>query len=322
MFNGSWEEARDLGKDEKKWLLVNIQNEQIFDCQVLNRDIWKNEGVIETVREKFVFLQYSKNDPRADQYIQYYFQNSEIDDEYPHVAVVDPRTGEQVKLWSRKMPGPADFLMQLYEFLDRYSLESFAKNPVAKRKSEAKKEKPVELLSEEEQLERALKASMATTSDSPDGDQDGNLKIPYEDPDDLTRSIGDIKGKSTNTAPNNDDVDMMEDAGPTAQNGAISSTPSPWHSIPSNNPHAEPAPGPSITRIQLRHPAGRIVRRFDANDPVQRIYEYLKAEPIDDKQGVEFELVSMGKNLMDSRTETIEGAGLKNGTVMVEFVEG
>lgn len=325
MFNGSWEEARDLGKDEKKWLLVNIQNEQIFDCQVLNRDIWKNEGVIETVREKFVFLQYSKNDPRADQYIQYYFQNSEIDDEYPHVAVVDPRTGEQVKLWSRKMPGPADFLMQLYEFLDRYSLESFAKNPVAKRKSEAKKEKPVELLTEEEQLERALQASMAT------GQPEGNLKVPDEDPDDLTRSIGDIKGKShvsarpasasasADEAGDAEDVDMLSDAGPSAQNG---SAPSPWLSIPSDQPHVEPPPGPSVTRIQLRHPGGRIVRRFDVDDKVQRIYEYLKAEPIGDRQGVEFELVAMGKNLMERRDETIQEAGLKMGTVMVEFVEG
>ena len=34
-----------------------------------------------------------------------------------------------------------------------------------------------------------------------------------------------------------------------------------------------------------------------------------------------FELVSMGKNLIESKDQTIEEAGLKNGTVMVEFVE-
>ncbi|KAK5942931.1 UBX domain protein Ubx2 [Knufia obscura] len=303
MFNGTWEDARDEGKAEKKWLLVNIQNEKVFDCQVLNRDVWKNEGIIETVRENFVFLQYSKDDPRGDQYCQYYFQQSEIEDEYPHVAIVDPRTGEQVKLWSRKMPSAAEFLMQLHEFLDRYSLESKAKNPVAKRKSEAKKEKPVELLSEEEQMEKAIQASMgggaAVSSDE-------SLKVPVEDPDDLTRSVGDLKGK---------DVDMEE--APT--NG--SATKSPFASIPSDRPHEEPAQGPNVTRIQLRHPEGRIVRRFELADPVQRIYEYLKASPVDGKQGVEFELVAMGKNLMESREQTIEEAGLKNGTVMVEFIE-
>ena len=70
MFDGSWEEAREEGKENKRWLLVNIQNEKVFDCQVLNRDIWKNESVIDTVKENFVFLQYSKDDPRAEQYCQ------------------------------------------------------------------------------------------------------------------------------------------------------------------------------------------------------------------------------------------------------------
>ena len=63
------------------------------------------------------------------------------------------------------------------------------------------------------------------------------------------------------------------------------------------------------------------MRRFAQDDPVQRIYEFLKAEPIEGKEGAEFELISMGKNLFDSRNETIEAAGLKNGTVMVEFVD-
>lgn len=303
MFNGSWEEARDEGKAEKKWLLVNIQNEKVFDCQVLNRDVWKNEGIIETVRENFVFLQYSKDDPRGDQYNQYYFQQSEIEDEYPHVAIVDPRTGEQVKLWSRKMPTAAEFLMQLHEFLDRYSLESNAKNPVAKRKSEVKKEKAVELLTEEEQMERAIQASMTAGAPQSSGE---SLKVPEEDPDDLTRSIGDLKGK---------DVDMAE----VPTNGSAAK--SPFASISSDRPHEEPPQGPNVTRIQIRHPDGRIVRRFELSDPVQRIYEYLKASPVDGKEGVEFELVAMGKNLMDMREQTIEEAGLKMGTVMVEFIE-
>jgi len=304
MFNASWDEARDEGKAEKKWLLVNIQNEKVFDCQVLNRDVWKNEGIMETVRENFVFLQYSKDDPRGDQYCQYYFQQSEIEDEYPHVAIVDPRTGEQVKLWSRKMPSAAEFLMQLHEFLDRYSLESNARNPVAKRRSEVKKEKPVEMLTEEEQMERAIQESMGGAAGAAQPAE--SLQAPDQDPDDLTRSIGDLKGKGVGTA-----------EAPT--NG--SAVKSPFASIPSDRLHEEPSQGPNVTRIQIRHPEGRIVRRFELSDPVQRIYEYLKASPVDGKEGVEFELVAMGKNLMDAREQTIEDAGLKMGTVMVEFIE-
>lgn len=301
MFNGSWDDARDEGKAEKKWLIVNIQNEKVFDCQVLNRDIWKDPSIVETVTENFLFLQYSKDDPRADQYCQYYFHNSEVEDEYPHVAIVDPRTGEQVKLWSRKIPNAGEFLMQLHEFLDRYSLDNTARNPVAKRRSEAKKEKPLDMLTEEEQMERALQASMAGQ---------GSLKVPDEDPDELTRSVGDLKGK---------DVAMVETE-QTQTNG--SAAPSLWAQIPSDKPHEEPAANAAeTTRIQIRHPEGRIVRRFALKDKVQRIFEYLKASPIEGREGIEFDVVAMGTNLMNVRDQTIEEAGLKNASVMVEFSE-
>lgn len=69
MYQGSWEKARDMGKDEEKWLLVNIQDPAIFDCQRLNRDIWKNKDIKETVRENFIFLQYAKDDQRGQQYM-------------------------------------------------------------------------------------------------------------------------------------------------------------------------------------------------------------------------------------------------------------
>ncbi|RMD43873.1 hypothetical protein DV735_g1226, partial [Chaetothyriales sp. CBS 134920] len=309
MFKGSWEDARDLGKEEKKWILVNIQDGSIFDCQALNRDLWKNDGVVDTVKENFVFLQYSKDDPRADNYIQFYFQQHENADMYPHIAIVDPRTGEQIKVWTRKMPSAAEFLMQLHEFLDRYSLDNNARNPVAKRKSEAKKQKPVDQLTEEEMLERALQASMAPHA----GDR---LQPPaVEDPDDLTRSIGDVRDLKSGGDP--DSMSIYENG-----NDSASEQASVFSTIPSNQPHAEPPQGPGITRIQIRHPAGRLVRRFSQDDPVQRIYEFLKAEPLEGREGQDFELVSMGKNLLESRHETIEAAGLKNGTVMVEFLDG
>jgi UBX domain-containing protein 7 len=310
MYKGEWDSARDEGKEEKKWLLVDIQDPSIFDCQALNRDLWKNEGIVETVKENFVFLQYNRDDPRASQYTQYYFQNYESANEYPHVAIVDPRTGEQIKLWARKVPPAPEFLMQLHEFLDRYSLDNNARNPVAKRRSEAKKAKPVDQLTEEEMLERALQASLASQSDE-------QKPMPGEDPDDLTRSVGDLRGAQETVI--NEAMDVEKNGADEAAEEATEINT--FALISSNRPHAEPPAGPGITRVQIRHPGGRIVRRFAEQDPVQRIYEYLKAEPLEGKEGSHFELVSMGKNLMELRHETIESAGLKNGTVMVEFVD-
>lgn len=300
-----WDLAREEGREHEKWILVNIQDPSVFDCQLLNRDLWKNASIKETIQEHFIFLQYTKDDPRAGPYIQYYFQASDVSDNYPHIAIIDPRTGEQMKVWS----GPpvvkaADFLMQLHEFLDRYSLNHKVRNPVAKRKPETK-EKSIDAMTEEEMMELAMKNSL--------GAEAAQAKK-LEDPDDLTRSSGDIKGKGK--AVDDEDVDMDE----ADEDGPAKSA---FSSIPGDRPHVEPPADPATTtRIQFRHPTGRVIRRFALDDPVRRIYEWLKAEPVlPDKTGVEFELNSMGRNLIDVLDERVGDAGLKNGTVMIGYIE-
>lgn len=307
----SWDDAREEGKAEEKWIIVNIQDPAVFDCQILNRDIWKNESIRDTVKENFLFMQYAKDDPRGSQYIQYYFQARDSQDAYPHIAIVDPRTGEQVKVWSGPpVPKAPDFLMQLHEFLDRYSLNVNARNPVAKRKPEVRKEKQVDRMTEEEMLEMALQNSLANDR--------GRRE---DDPDDLTRSVGEVgKGKAKVAA---EADDMMEEADPASTNGHTGTSDSPFSMISAAKPHIEPAPDPSsTTRVQFRHSGGRIIHRFALSDPVRRLYEWLKASPLEGKDGMAFELVFMQKNLIEVLDDTIEHAGLKNGTVMVEFLEG
>jgi hypothetical protein len=304
----SWDVARDSGKEEKKWIIVNVQDPALFDCQKLNRDIWKHEGIKELVKENFIFIQYSKDDPRGNQYFQYYFQFRDNQDSYPHIAIIDPRTGEQVKVWSGPpVPNPSDFLMQLVEFLDRYSLDASKKNPVAKRKLEKPKSLDVNRLTEEEMLDLALQNSLANN---------GSGSGPKEaDPDELTKSFGDVsKGKGKEVENEATEVELSADQ------AAVSSGSSPFAQIMSNA-HTEPNPGPGVTRIQFRHSNGRVVRRFSENDPVRRIYEWLKAEPLEGRTEVAFDLKGMGKDLIEYLDDTIADAGLKNGTVMVEFIE-
>lgn len=300
----AWDEARDLGKEEMKWILVNIQDPSIFDCQSLNRDIWKDPGVRDLVKENFVFMQYSKDDPRGAQYINYYFPLRDSEAAYPHIAIVDPRTGEQVKIWSGPpVPKAGDFLMQLVEFLDRYSLDLSKTNPVARRKAEKPKAFDVDRLTEEEMLDLALQNSLNNGSPGPK----------EVDPDELTKSSP-VKDKGKGKETEAGEV-AEENANGEAVNAAFAA-------ISSTTPHSAPAVGTAgTTRIQFKHPNGRVVRVFGASDPVQRIYEWLKAEPLEGKAGVVFELKSMGKDLIECLDQTIEEAGLKNGTVMVEFLE-
>ena len=308
MLQVPWDTARDKAKEDGKWILVNVQDPSFFDCQQLNRDIWKHEGIKELVKENFIFIQYSKDDPRGAQYVQYYFPLKDSDSAYPHIAIVDPRTGEQVKVWSGPPVPPAgDFLMQLVEFLDRYSLDVTKKNPVAKRKPEKSKSIDVDRLTEEEMLDLALKNSLANN---------GSPGPKPDDPDDLTKSFGDVKGKGKENA----EQGVVEEANGSSQPQSDTL----FSRISSTNPHVEPAAGP---RIQFRHPNGRVVRRFNQDDTVRTIYEWLKAEPLEGKDGVPFELKEgggMGKetrDLIEYLDVTIKDAGLGGGTVMVEFLE-
>ncbi|KAG4028433.1 hypothetical protein MFRU_021g00240 [Monilinia fructicola] len=308
MYKLSWDSARDEGKENAKWILVNIQDNSIFDCQSLNRDIWKHAGIKDLVKENFIFMQYSKDDPRGNQYIQYYFPQKDSEAAYPHIAIVDPRTGEQVKVWSGPpIPKPAEFLMQLVEFLDRYSLDLSKKNPVARRKPEKPKSIDVDRLTEQEMLDLALQNSLANN---------GTTGPKADDPDDLTKSFGDVgKGKGKEAE------EEHSQAAESPQNGTSEAS-SPFSQIASDKPHSEPEGPPSqSTRIQFRHANGRVVRRFRLDDSVRRIYEWLKSDPLDGKAGVPFELNSSGKDLMDSLDQTIKDAGLSNSTVMIEYIE-
>lgn len=44
-------------KQQKKWLLVNIQTEAEFDCHRLNRDVWKDEMVQNIIECNCIFWQ-------------------------------------------------------------------------------------------------------------------------------------------------------------------------------------------------------------------------------------------------------------------------
>ena len=54
---GGFMGARTVAKESKKWLLVNLQNEDDFACHALNRDVWREELVENLIREGFIFLQ-------------------------------------------------------------------------------------------------------------------------------------------------------------------------------------------------------------------------------------------------------------------------
>lgn len=362
-----WDDARQEGKEDKKWLLINLQDMSNFSCQALNRDHWKDPSILAIIQEFFIFLQYDKDTHRSREYINLYLpgHQHENQDIFPHVAIVDPRTGEQVKVWSGlPFPTVGEFHSQLVEFLDRYSLESNSKNPVVKSKPKHPRV-DINRMSEEEMLRLAVENSLASAnggggggsgassgSGASAGAAAGSSSRNAYDPDELTRAASagpgidlarhyaaaglseggviDLTGADS-TPPDagtpgaytaSGALPAPEDPEPAA---AADQPPSLFATVASDRPHEQPTgtDAATTTRIQFRHREGRVIRRFNLTDTVRRVYEWLKADPLEGKQGVEFELKTspQGVDLLDSLDKSIAEAGLKNGTVMIEFLD-
>ena len=61
LFLGTFLEARDHAKDVNRWLIVNVQDQQEFACQILNRDVWSNPQIKEIISDHFVLWQVNFN---------------------------------------------------------------------------------------------------------------------------------------------------------------------------------------------------------------------------------------------------------------------
>lgn len=140
-----------------------------FQCQVLNRDIWSNKRVSKVIKANFIFLQYNKESGEGEQFKNFYpFQT------YPYVGILDPRTGEQVRDWSSPPTAADTFVGELREFLGAFSLDPKAKNPLSKM---TKRTTDVSLMSEDDQIEYALRQSLGKngTEGSDRDDSNGGI---------------------------------------------------------------------------------------------------------------------------------------------------
>lgn len=171
VFRGVFANARETGTLQNKWLLVNIQNGAEFACQVLNRDVWSHQTVKDIIKEHFIFWQVYHDTYEGQRYVQFYHVTK-----LPHVAIIDPRTGELV----RPLPAKIDqssFCDSVIEFLSEHqSPDGSAPDANTLKKLRVKEEDddidqddepqvivPTATLydqSEEAQLEAAIRASL------------------------------------------------------------------------------------------------------------------------------------------------------------------
>lgn len=276
--------AKVKGRAEKRWILINIQDQTEFQSQVLNRDFWSNQRVKQAVRDHFIFLQFQNDSVNGQNYVNFYHV-----DEYPHISILDPMTGERVLHWKDgEVPAVEEWLADVELFLEKFSLHPNSNNPIVQHEVKFDPDS----MSEEQQIEFALKQSMAGS-----------------------------------TASDAIDIDGEEDAAPAQDHEAANEAEvDPFDSI-SPQAHTEPAEG-TTTRVQFRFPNGkRLIHKFACDsDTVRQLYAWLKFQLLQEDESTygisgseRFTISSVGKpKLIECLDMTIAEAGLKNASILLE----
>lgn len=280
------DDAKVEARAQQKWIMVNIQAVEVFQCQTLNRDIWREPKVKRLIRPNFVFLQYAYDSPLGQAYINFYSLEKPGTDSLPHIAILDPLTGERLKQWNETPPKLDDFIEEIKEFLQTFSLDPSHTNPVIPTKPAPAK--PVEELSEEQQLEYAIAQSMENGL---------NSKNDTTEFTDKSAVPANTSSKAADKLPVLDEFDLIE---------------------PVSNPEPPNTPGVT-TRVQFRFGDGsRVVRRFKLDDQVRSLYQYVKAE-LEGFHDCRFTIATpQRESLIEKLDETLGDAGLKNSSLLIE----
>ncbi|XP_061187541.1 UBX domain-containing protein 7-like [Saccostrea echinata] len=198
-FKGTLAAAREAGTTLNKYIMVNVQNVKEFVCQALNRDVWSQERVKEILKENFVFWQVYHDSEEGGKFKQFY----KVED-YPYVAIIDPRTGENMVTWNKGLDSltfcdlVTHFLAEHPYLEDSFSSHqcsdhSFSASPPPPKRF--KRETNVVDLSEDAQIEAAIKASLKEPcktvtyiSDSDDDNDDDDEIETFSDTEDDSQS--------------------------------------------------------------------------------------------------------------------------------------
>jgi len=189
---------------------------------------------------------------------------------------------ERMHVWGKAID-PVDFLSDVSEFLDMHSLTDSTSKPSQSKKKKLVKD--VSDMTEEEQLQAAMVASMGG---------DPSTAINLEDQE---------EAPSTSTP---------EEATPAAAVVSVFDSIQPVR-------HEEPTDPATSTRIGFRLSDGsRLMHRFSKTAPVRVLFEYIKSE-VEDARTQPFELVFIGKQLLEDVDKTLAEVGVENAQIMVQM---
>ncbi|XP_071798827.1 UBX domain-containing protein 7-like [Asterias amurensis] len=196
MHKGTFNTAMETGQNQGRWLIVNVQDVQEFNCQKLNRDVWSDATVKSIINESFVLWQVYHDSDEGRRYMQFYKV-----EEFPHVALLDPRTGELLVSWSKL--DSTSFCDLVMEFLSNHPCFD-KETPASPPAKKARMTKTILDASEDSQLEAAIAASLAESTSDAHKDRVPSSK-------DTPATIASKKIHETISLSDDDDLDDEDD---------------------------------------------------------------------------------------------------------------
>ncbi|CAM9755010.1 unnamed protein product [Chrysoparadoxa australica] len=282
--NVTFQEARQLCKEQGKWLIVNLQDSTVFASHELNRDVWTNETVETLLRSSFSFWQRTSTSSQGSSYAQKY----RIDlDRLPVIDIIDPRTGKKLVEVAGYVE-PEDLVVTLMDFLDNNSPDQ-AKAPKLKK----------------------VNLSAGVYGVNHRGDEaDDDIEYEYEDDDCIVKDID-----GTPAFPSPTTTATLTPPMPDL-------TPSPPATKMVEIPDEPPAEAPSATKIQLRAADGKtITRRFLKENLVAVLFAWATKE-VPEGQSKPFELMVTypKKKLSQLQDKSLEECDLHNTVLAMRWL--
>ena len=135
-----------------RFLLVSLFDTNSFRCTKQNRDVWGHDEIGTIIKNNLTFVQIRNNSKEGDDFSKVY---PRIDD-WPHSAVIDPRTGENLAQWENdEAVEPTIFLQKLTSTIIKCTTSDFGIRLAKKRRYDEITDQ-----TEDEQIAIAIAASM------------------------------------------------------------------------------------------------------------------------------------------------------------------
>lgn len=269
-------------KRRNKWILINIQDINNFECMKLNRDIWSDPIIKCIIKEKFLFNQFDKTERAGREYLFLYPLNEKVPgivrkkptriindgvvrDEFgdrlelPVIGIIDPITGALMECWNGGIQDKIEFINELNRFVDHFDNN----NP------------------------DAIMISDESSNEQAEEEQENNIEEPIHEEMDEEDEHKSIFNK----------IEPREHEEPSS-------------SVPSTR-----------IQFRMFNNGKRIIKKVSMNDKVRDLFAFCKFDTENFPKGSYFELHLDRSNLIEHIDKTIDEMNLKMSSLTVEFIE-